>query len=734
MKNIATQSTIVLFFILFSANFLYGASVLTVTMTPPTTDQDCINGEFNLNINKGFPPFEVTWYRLFGFNGSVVPILVQQNGGLLGTDNSGEDFENAVAGQNYKVVVVDALCGRISKRVRMEQCQCNGNSCTVKYEKGSNAWCKSPGYIAINVDCINDVGDESFSYLWSNGATTKNIYGLNPGTYCVTVTDDQECAYSNCFEVGGEPFLQIGIVDKGNTRKCDEDGDACEGFIDIEVTNGAGGYIYLWSNGSSSQDVDDLCEGTYTVTVTDSGGCEQSLSVDICCCSSNFGSNLSFGNCFANTNLAPLSIDYDISGFPNPYIDVVVTGGTGDYACYWEDPTGNIIFSCMGLGSNEIRKEGEYCLTVNDGCSSISECYDIVDCERYDITANADILETCENVLAGSITLNVSGGTSPYTIEWNNGDTGHYIDGLGVGQYCATIKDFNGCEALGTYCYIVGEVPGAIVYDSEECSRTIECNGEKFTDYSSFIPSLDCNILSMYCPLTGETTYEDLGYAFTYYSESDCVQYDICQDGTLEFNSQGSLETGPFWTNSPNCPEEVGCADYACRFSDGTNLIVGSIYCSNVVYVRDDVGCGFQKCRADIYCGNTLMGSYCTEYVCPYNKLGTPLPDKIVLMDMNAMAYLKSDDLEITPKPLKLDGNLTVYPNPTKDKIFIEHSYESRSLRYSIVSTLGKTLITRNMDSDKSIEIDISHLSSGIYFLVISDSKGILESTKIIKN
>ena len=54
-----------------------------------------------------------------------------------------------------------------------------------------------------------------------------------------------------------------------------------DGSIDILVSGGAGGYIYLWSTGATTQNIDGLTAGTYSVTVTDSENCFSSLIVDI---------------------------------------------------------------------------------------------------------------------------------------------------------------------------------------------------------------------------------------------------------------------------------------------------------------------------------------------------------------------------------------------------------------------------------------------------------------------
>jgi hypothetical protein len=118
-------------------------------------------------------------------------------------------------------------------------------------------------------------GTPSFTYLWSDGNTAQNRTGLSTGSYVVTVTDAVGCTTTSGLSISQPTLLSVTVqatppsCPPGATTPLDANGS-----IILTVSGGTPPYTYLWNNGATTQNRTNLTAGTYTVTVTDSKGCQ----------------------------------------------------------------------------------------------------------------------------------------------------------------------------------------------------------------------------------------------------------------------------------------------------------------------------------------------------------------------------------------------------------------------------------------------------------------------------
>jgi hypothetical protein len=110
------------------------------------------------------------------------------------------------------------------------------------------------------------------SYVWSNGANTSSITvsPITTTTYSVTVTDANGCQASTSITVTVNPLPTPSIT--GNVKICSG--------VSTTLT-ASGGVGYLWSNGATTAiiNVSPSTTATYTVTVTNSFGCQANTSI-----------------------------------------------------------------------------------------------------------------------------------------------------------------------------------------------------------------------------------------------------------------------------------------------------------------------------------------------------------------------------------------------------------------------------------------------------------------------
>lgn len=100
------------------------------------------------------------------------------------------------------------------------------------------------------------------------------LFNLAAGDYTFSVTGQGETIFIT-WTILPSPALMV-IETHGNDWN-----DGANGFIDISVITGTPPYSYAWDSGQSSEDLSDLAQGTYTVSITDSSGCVDSITVTI---------------------------------------------------------------------------------------------------------------------------------------------------------------------------------------------------------------------------------------------------------------------------------------------------------------------------------------------------------------------------------------------------------------------------------------------------------------------
>ncbi|MEZ5068592.1 MAG: SprB repeat-containing protein [Bacteroidia bacterium] len=121
-------------------------------------------------------------------------------------------------------------------------------------------------------------GTSPYTYLWNNGATTKDISGLNSGVYNVTITDANGCTLEATGVVSQPANALSATISSTQNVFCYGGNNA---FINLNVTGGTAPYSFNWSNGATTQNLSNLAAGAYSVTITDANSCIYTISKTI---------------------------------------------------------------------------------------------------------------------------------------------------------------------------------------------------------------------------------------------------------------------------------------------------------------------------------------------------------------------------------------------------------------------------------------------------------------------
>lgn len=327
---------------------------------------------------------------------------------------------------------------------------------------GSPISCLGANDGSVGVTVSGGIG--GYSYIWSpNGQNTASMDSLVEGTYCVTVTDAQNCMADTCITIANPvqlaaTFTKVDIFCNGDAN----------GQILVNATPGTGtlgqnGYEYKiigpGQNGnvfSATNNWRNLAAGAYIVYVRDGNDCEIQLPIQITEPASILIDSVVVNNALCNATS---------SGSATVY----ASGGVGNYTYLWSNS--QTTQTTTGLSA------GVYSVTVADsaGCNRV-QVFNVNEPTAVAVTIQADTIPCLGGTT--SATAIPTGGTlqnlTTYIYNWSNGITQATALGLPTGSHCVTVTDGNSCTA--TACVTIVE-PSTAVGATISAQTDVSCYG-----------------------------------------------------------------------------------------------------------------------------------------------------------------------------------------------------------------------------------------------------------------
>ncbi len=359
----------------------------------------------------------------------------------------------------------------------------------------------------------------NYNYLWntSPAQTTATINNLNGDLiYVVTISDAQGCTgvESIILQQPSEIILTMDSV-----------ASSCFGFTDgealvLSVQGDNTNFTFLWdvnTGNQTTQSLNNLSAGIYSVTVTDDDGCTVIGQTEV---DGPESMEINFDR-----------LDNECSGFGEGVLTANVSGGTPAFSYLWNNGASSQTINNLGSGAYE--------LTVTDanGCEIIDSSYVL---GPPPLTAQVTVEDvTCFGDSNGSIRIDLQGGTPPYlfSLDQENYTGVNVFFGLTPGEYDVFVIDNNGCdwyttETVGSPLqFSVNAGPELVEIELGDSIQLIpsQYNGVGFVDYFWSEPyegTLNCTSGTPTCDTPWSVTQDMIIYELTGIDANGCEATD----------------------------------------------------------------------------------------------------------------------------------------------------------------------------------------------------------------
>ncbi|MBI5217545.1 MAG: T9SS type A sorting domain-containing protein [Bacteroidia bacterium] len=316
---------------------------------------------------------------------------------------------------------------------------------------GSNSLCNGSCDGSATATTIQ--GIPPFAYLWNDpvSQTDSIAAGLCAGTYIVRVIDMASDTIIDTVVVA-EPDLLTASITPANLFCYGEH----NGTADLTASGGIIPYTYLWSDGDTTQDLNNIPAGAYSVTVTDANLCTAISMVNItqpALISHPVIASICSGESYfaGGSNQTNSGIYYDTLNAVNGCDSVIVTTLT-------VNPTYNMTVTAAICSGGNIFLQGAYQTTAGT---------------YYDTLATVN---GCDSMIITTLTVNPIYNTSAMALICS-GDSillqGTYQ--TTAGNYYDTLATMNGCDSVIVTTLTVNATPPvpSIIQDSAALICTI---------------------------------------------------------------------------------------------------------------------------------------------------------------------------------------------------------------------------------------------------------------------
>ena len=247
------------------------------------------NGTITLTANGGTAPYTYNW------------------GGGITTQN-----RNGLGAGTYTATITDNNGCRTTASATITQPLTALSATTAS----SNVSCNGGNNGTITLTANG--GTAPYTYNWGGGITTQNRNGLSAGTYTATITDNNGCSTTASATIT-QPLTALSATTATINVSCNGGNN---GTITLTANGGTAPYTYNWTGGATTQNLNNLVAGNYSVTVSDNNGCSTTASASIT-------------QPLTALSASTASSNVSCNGGNNGTITLTANGGTAPYSYNW---------------------------------------------------------------------------------------------------------------------------------------------------------------------------------------------------------------------------------------------------------------------------------------------------------------------------------------------------------------------------------------------------------------
>ena len=309
--------------------------------------------------------------------------------------SSFEDISNIEAGLYILTVLENGICNKVVSYM------VNEPAIISVIESIQDVSCFGGSDGVVNLGVLGGVP------IYSEDWAGQNPQALSIGSYLYTVTDQNNCIYTNTVTIS-QPTQALSVNNSVTAVSCNNGSDAVASLF---ISGGTSPYSSIWPNTNPMQ----LNAGYHTFITSDTNGCVFEDSVFV----------------LEPTVLQIIELTTDVLcyGESTGTANLLLSGATAPYLVNWQGE------------SNNSLSAGNYIYEVEDANECIISGVLFIAQPPVIAVQNTILPSTCPQATDGSVVNIVGGGVAPYTQNWN----GVNPLALSVGNYSFTIIDANAC-------------------------------------------------------------------------------------------------------------------------------------------------------------------------------------------------------------------------------------------------------------------------------------------------